>query len=42
MKVTGMDITFVTNTNSDPDALELLRELGIPFIKDIKSNKTNS
>jgi ribosomal protein L5 len=42
MKVTGMDITFVTNTNSDTDALELLRELGIPFIKDIKSNKTNS
>ena len=42
IKVTGMDITFVTNTNSDTDALDLLRELGIPFIKDIKSNKTNS
>ena len=32
-KVTGMDITFVTNTNSDAEALILLRELGMPFIK---------
>ena len=36
MKVTGMDITFVTDTNSDSDALELLRELGVPFIKILK------
>ena len=30
-KITGMDITFVTNTNSDSDALILLKELGLPF-----------
>ena len=29
--ITGMDITFVTNTNSDSDALLLLKELGLPF-----------
>ena len=30
-KITGMDITFVTNTNSDEDAMILLKELGMPF-----------
>ena len=29
--ITGMDITFVTNTNSDYEALSLLKELGLPF-----------
>jgi len=29
--ITGMDITFVTNTNSDTDSLALLKELGLPF-----------
>jgi len=33
LKVTGMDITFVTNTDSDEDALILLTELGLPFKK---------
>ena len=33
-KVTGMDITFVTNTDSDKEALQLLKELGIPFKKE--------
>ena len=33
-KVTGMDITFVTNTDSDNEALQLLKELGIPFKKE--------
>ena len=33
LKVTGMDITFVTNANSDENALALLKELGIPFKK---------
>ena len=33
LKVTGMDITFVTNTNSDVEALNLLTELGLPFKK---------
>ena len=35
LKVTGMDITFVTNTDSDEEALNLLTELGLPF----KQNK---
>tara|TARA_B100000900_G_scaffold202163_1_gene171362 strand:+ start:8160 stop:8828 length:669 start_codon:yes stop_codon:yes gene_type:complete len=30
-KITGMDITFVTNSNSDSDAMMLLKELGMPF-----------
>ena len=29
--ITGMDITFVTNTSSDTDSLALLKELGLPF-----------
>ena len=33
LKVTGMDITFVTNTDSDEDALKLLTELGLAFKK---------
>ena len=31
-KITGMDITFVTSTDSDSDAKQLLFELGLPFI----------
>jgi large subunit ribosomal protein L5 len=27
----GMDVTFVTTTNSDDEARELLREFGMPF-----------
>ena len=30
-KIHGMDITFVTTTNRDDEALALLRELGMPF-----------
>lgn len=30
-KVHGMDITFVTSTDKDDEALALLRELGMPF-----------
>jgi len=37
-KITGMDITFVTDTNSDDDALALFREFGLPF-KDDNSKK---
>ena len=33
-KINGMDITFVTNTDSDEEAKALLTELGIPFKKD--------
>jgi large subunit ribosomal protein L5 len=34
-KIMGMDITFVTNTDSDEEAYALLSEFGIPF----KNNK---
>ena len=30
-KVTGMDITFVTSAKTDEEAMELLREFGLPF-----------
>ena len=30
-KITGMDITFVTTATKDNEALELLKEFGIPF-----------
>lgn len=30
-KITGLDITFVTTAQTDEEAYELLRELGIPF-----------
>jgi len=30
-KITGMDITFVTSAKSDAEALELLKEFGLPF-----------
>lgn len=30
-KITGMDITFVTSTNSDEESYELLKALGMPF-----------
>ena len=36
-KITGMDITFVTSANTDEEAYELLKELGMPF-KNAKSN----
>jgi large subunit ribosomal protein L5 len=32
-KIMGMDITFVTNTESDEEARALLTELGFPFKK---------
>ena len=41
-KITGMDITFVTNTNSDEDAMILLKELGMPFkINDSSKKKVS-
>lgn len=30
-KITGMDITFVTTANTDVEALELLKQFGLPF-----------
>ncbi len=38
-KITGMDITFVTDTESDTEALALLKELGLPFKKNDASEK---
>ena len=32
-KIGGMDITFVTNANTDKEAKSLLSELGLPFKK---------
>jgi large subunit ribosomal protein L5 len=32
-KITGLDITFVTSAKSDAEAMELLKEFGIPFRK---------
>ena len=36
-KILGMEITFVTSTNNDEEAMALLREFGLPF-KNIKRN----
>lgn len=33
-KITGMDITFVTDSDLDSEALVLLKEFGLPFKKD--------
>ncbi len=32
-RITGMDITFVTTAETDAEAYELLKELGLPFAK---------
>jgi len=32
-RITGMDITLVTTANTDLEAYELLRSLGLPFVK---------
>ena len=32
-RINGMDITFVTTAGSDPEAYELLKGLGLPFVK---------
>ena len=39
-KITGLDITFVTTANTNEEAFELLKELGMPF-KNIKKESTN-
>ncbi|MBW7890511.1 MAG: 50S ribosomal protein L5 [Chitinophagaceae bacterium] len=36
-KITGMDITFVTSADTNEEAYELLKEMGMPF-KNIKRN----
>ena len=37
-KIQGMDITFVTSATNDVEALELLKEFGLPF----KNQKINN
>lgn len=37
-KITGMDITFVTTANTNEEAFELLKELGMPF-KNVKKSE---
>jgi large subunit ribosomal protein L5 len=32
-KVRGFDVTFVTSTNDDKQALALLKVIGLPFMK---------
>jgi large subunit ribosomal protein L5 len=39
-KITGLDITFVTTANTDEEAFELLKELGMPF-RNIKKGTEN-
>jgi large subunit ribosomal protein L5 len=43
-RITGMDVTFVTTANTDQEAYELLKELGMPFVKrqDVVTTGTNS
>ncbi len=38
-KITGMDITFVTSTDSDVESLSLLKELGFPFKRNDDAEK---
>ena len=38
-KITGMDITIVTNTESDEEAFDLLKEFGIPFSENVVAKK---
>src|SRR5450755_889550 len=38
-KITGLDITFVTTANTNEEAFELLKELGMPF-KGVKIKET--
>jgi large subunit ribosomal protein L5 len=40
-KITGMDITFVTTANTNEEAYELLKELGMPFKNIKKDNQDN-
>ena len=38
-KITGLDITFVTSANTNEEAYELLKELGMPFKNIQKDNQ---
>ncbi len=40
-KITGLDITFVTTADTDEEAYELLKELGMPFRNAAKPTTSN-
>merc|ERR1712124_170253 len=40
-RITGMDITFVTDASTDEEALLLLKEFGLPFKQNV-ANKDNT
>ncbi len=40
-RISGMDITFVTTANTNEEAYELLKELGLPF-KNVKKENTDN
>lgn len=40
-RISGMDITFVTTANTNEEAYELLKELGLPF-KNVKKETENN
>jgi large subunit ribosomal protein L5 len=40
-KITGMDITFVTTADTNEEAYELLKEMGMPFKNIKKDNQDN-
>ena len=40
-RISGMDITFVTTANTDEEAYEFLKELGMPFKNIKKENSEN-
>jgi large subunit ribosomal protein L5 len=39
-RVTGMDVTFVTTAKTDLEAMELLKNFGMPFVKREEVSKT--
>ena len=40
-KITGLDITFVTSAQTDEEAFELLKQLGMPF-RNVKAGSNNN
>ncbi len=41
-RISGMDLTFVTTANTNEEAYELLKELGLPFKNAAKKEEANS
>ena len=34
-RIRGLDVTFITNANTDEEAFELLKNFGMPFRKQV-------